>query len=103
MKSSRRNFLITGIGAASSLALSRTALAAKEKVKETDPTAKALGYKHDATQVDAAKQPTYVAGEICGECQHYQGGAGSEWGPCAIFGGKLVAEKGWCSAYVKKA
>src|SRR3546814_338962 len=103
MKASRRTFLIAGIGAASSLALTRQALAAPEKVSESDPTAVALGYKHDAKLVDKAKQTKYVAGEHCGNCQLYQGKAGEEWGPCPIFGGKLVNHDGWCSAYTKKA
>src|SRR3546814_17335425 len=80
MKASRRTFLIAGIGAASSLALTRQALAAPEKVSESDPTAVALGYKHDAKLVDKAKQTKYVAGEHCGNCQLYQGKAGEEWG-----------------------
>lgn len=104
MKSSRRTFLATGIGLASSLALTRQAIAADApKLDESDPTAIALGYKHDATLVDKSKQAKYVAGEDCGNCQLFQGKAGDEWGPCPIFGGKQVARKGWCSAYTKKA
>lgn len=103
MKSSRRTFLVTGIGLASSLALTGQALAQAAKVDEKDPTAVALGYKHDATLVDKTKQAKYAAGEHCGNCQLFQGKAGEAWGPCPIFGGKLVSEKGWCSAYTKKA
>ena len=50
MKPSRRTFLITSIGVASTFALSRQAFADAPKVAETDPTAQALGYKEDATQ-----------------------------------------------------
>jgi hypothetical protein len=103
MESSRRKFLATGIGVASSLALSRQALAEAPKLDENDPTAIALGYKHDATKVDKAKQPKYVAGEACHNCQLYQGKPNDQWGPCPIFGGKQVHKDGWCSAYVKKA
>lgn len=103
MQSSRRTFLVSSIGLASSLALSRQAFADTAKVEETDPLAVSLGYKHDATLVDKAKQTKYVAGEDCANCQLYQGKAGDPWGACPIFGGKQVNAKGWCSAYTKKA
>ncbi|HUL41543.1 MAG TPA: high-potential iron-sulfur protein [Burkholderiales bacterium] len=76
--------------------------AAQEHVNETDPAAASLGYKLDATKVDKAKFSKYMAGEQCSNCQLYQGKPGAEWGPCPIFGGKLVHDTGWCSAYVKK-
>ena len=104
MKSSRRTFLITSLGAASALALaSRQALADAPKVAENDPTAVALGYKMDATKVDKAKYPKHAAGEDCGNCNFFQGKPTDAFAPCQIFGGKQVAGKGWCSAYVKKA
>ena len=40
---------------------------------------------------------------IHSNCQVYAGKPADPAGPCAIFPGKLVAGKGWCSAYVKKA
>jgi len=103
MKSSRRSFLITSIGVASSLALSREAFADAPKVSESDPTAQALGYKNDASQVDKAKFAKYAAGQACGNCQFFQGKPTDAFGPCPMFGGKQVSSKGWCSAYSKKA
>lgn len=104
MKSSRRTFLITSLGAASALALaSRQALADAPKVAENDPTAVALGYKMDAIKVDKAKYSKYAAGEDCGNCNFFQGKPTDAFAPCQIFGGKQVAGKGWCSAYLKKA
>jgi hypothetical protein len=103
MKSSRRTFLITSLGAASALALSRQAFADAPHVPESDPTAQALGYKEDATKVDKAKYAKYQAGEMCSNCQLFQGKAGDAYGPCALFGGKQVNAKGWCSGYTKKA
>ncbi|GAB7526920.1 high-potential iron-sulfur protein [Paraburkholderia sp. 2C] len=103
MKSSRRTFLITSIGAVSALALSREALADAPKVAESDPTAQALGYKADASQVDKAKYAKYAAGEDCGNCSFYQGKPTDAFAPCPMFAGKQVAAKGWCSAYNKKA
>ena len=35
--------------------------------------------------------------------KRYQGKAGDATGGCAIFAGKQVSSKGWCSAYTKKA
>jgi hypothetical protein len=100
----RRQFVITLLPAATAmLALSRTAQAQAAKVEETDPTAIALGYKHDATKVDAKKFPTFVAGRNCSNCQLYQGKPTDAWAPCAIFAGKQVNAKGWCSAWAKKA
>src|ERR1700757_3104834 len=105
MKTSRRAFLITSVGVASTVALgSRAALAADApKVAESDPTAQALGYKEDASKVDKAKFAKYAAGQDCGNCQFYQGKPTDAYAGCPMFAGKQVASKGWCSAYNKKA
>jgi hypothetical protein len=103
MKSSRRTFLIASLGAASSLALARQAVAAPDKVSESDPLAVSMDYHIDASKMDKAKESKYTPGEECGNCQLFQGKAGEDWGPCPIFGGKLVHHDGWCKAYTKKA
>jgi High potential iron-sulfur protein len=103
MKSSRRTFLITSLGTACALAISRQAFADAPMLAESDPTAQALGYKADATQVDKAKYSKYAAGQDCANCSAYQGKPGSMAGPCPLFGEKQVAAKGWCNAYIKKA
>lgn len=103
MKSSRRTFLISSLGGACALALSRQSFADAPKVQESDPTAQALGYKADATHVDKAKYPKYAAGQDCSNCTFFQGKPTDAFGPCPMFGGKQVAAKGWCSAYNKKA
>lgn len=72
-------------------------------VDEKDATAVSLGYHADASKIDKAKQPKYVAGAACSNCSLYQGKAGAAAGGCPIFAGKQVAAKGWCTAYVKKA
>ena len=69
----------------------------------TGPQAVALGYRHDATKVDAKKYPTWSLERACGKCQLFQGQTTDAWGPCAAVGGKLVNAKGWCVAWVKKA
>ena len=102
----RRDFLKAGSLAVVSAAIAGSAANAAEqaaKVDEKDAQAQSLGYKHDATKVDKAKFPKYVAGQACANCALYQGKPTDAWGACPIFANKQVAGKGWCSAYVKKA
>lgn len=72
------------------------------QLAETDPQAVALGYRHDATKVDATKYTAWAAGRVCGNCQLFQGKPSDPWAPCGAFGGKLVNAKGWCTAWSKK-
>lgn len=63
----------------------------------SDPTAKALNYVAVAT---TSKSAAYKAGHECANCALYQGDRKGAWGPCAVFPGKDVDAKGWCSSYV---
>jgi hypothetical protein len=102
----RRDFLKAGSLAVASAAIAGSvdnAAAQGAKVEEKDALAQSLGYKHDATKVDKAKFAKFQTGQICANCTLYQGKPADAWGGCAIFPGKQVAGKGWCSAYVKKA
>ncbi|NKI34753.1 High potential iron-sulfur protein [Wenzhouxiangella sp. XN79A] len=67
-----------------------------------DPTAQALGYKHDVANVDTRKYPQYRPGQVCANCTLYQGAEGEAWGGCQLFPGKLVNANGWCSGYTRK-
>ncbi|MBL8298326.1 MAG: high-potential iron-sulfur protein [Rhodanobacteraceae bacterium] len=96
---SRRRFLATVAVAGAAFAL--PAAADLAPLPETDPTAQALGYKADGSQVDAAKFPKHTPQQQCANCNFYQGTAAV--GPCQLFPGKSVTAKGWCSAYVAKA
>ncbi|MFT4655005.1 MAG: hypothetical protein ACI82S_002665 [Patiriisocius sp.] len=90
----RRNFLkLTGSGLIG-LTLGGVTLraSAQEKLSLDDPTAQALQYVHESQ----------VEGAYCDNCMYIQGEDGTEWRPCAIFPGKVVAAKGWCSAWMKK-
>ena len=100
---SRRRFIVTIPAAALALARAGSSSAQAAKLEEMDPQAVALGYRHDATKVDASKFPAYVAGRNCANCQLFQGKPGEVLGPCAIMSSKLVSAKGWCVAWVKKA
>ncbi len=99
MTKSRRSFLtMVGKGAITislgNLTYQGIVLAAEmPKVDLEDPTAKALAYVHNSPD----------ANQLCQGCQLYTDAASAEWGPCAIFPGKLVSAKGWCKSWVKRA
>jgi hypothetical protein len=69
---------------------------------ESSPNSVALGYVSDASRVDTARHPTFVAGSNCANCALYLGAPGSEAGPCPLFPGQRVAAEGWCSAWARK-
>ena len=106
---SRRQFLRGSCATAlalGGLSVSNAVHADAEKITEDDPTAKALGYKHDASAVDVEKFPKR-AGEagkkqFCDNCALYDktAGADAQWAPCSLFQNRPVAAKGWCNAWV---
>ncbi len=107
MTNSRRIFFKQSFTCASAFtALALTTLARAQTsptaVLETSEQAVALGYKADATTVDAKKYPNRGADQFCAGCTLYQGKAGEASGGCAVFGNNLVAGKGWCGAWTKK-
>ncbi len=73
------------------------------RLNEDDATARALGYRHDAGQVDTARFPQFTAEQFCHNCALFQASGGEEWAGCTIFPGRSVNANGWCSAWVKKA
>ena len=105
---SRRRFLkYTGFGLVlTPLLVRRLDAEVPEKLSEDDPSAKALGYRHDATEVDVGKYPRSAPTEgvrpVCANCALYQAAADDPWGGCAIFPGKQVAGAGWCNAWAPK-
>jgi len=102
---SRRRFLELAAGTVAVAAglSSRPARAADlPHLTESDPTAKALGYREDSRKVVASKYPNHKPGEECGKCNLYKGAPGAQWGPCQIFPGKDVHVKGWCSAFTPR-
>ncbi|WP_333607156.1 high-potential iron-sulfur protein [Arsukibacterium sp.] len=90
----RRSFFKISAGTLIGMTLGGVSLRAfaAEKVKLDDPMAAAMRYTHKSE----------VEGQNCGNCNLIQGEDGQEWRPCAIFPGKLVANEGWCAAWVKK-
>lgn len=103
MTSSRRIFVIQSLSGACAFAVGAAYAQAPAAVLENDPQAVALGYKTDGSTADKAKFPSHNASQSCSGCVLFQGKAGDAAAPCAAFGNKLVAGKGWCSAWTKKA
>ena len=101
----RRNFVRRSTAAIPLLALGGNRLWAAEalpKVEESNATAQALGYVHDATtspKRTSEEQKT----QFCDNCLHYGASAEEDgWGTCALIPGYLVAAKGWCIVWVAK-
>ena len=86
-KISRRKLLGWGTGLTVGAVIPVTVTAAGAKVDEDDPTAKAVAYVHDATQTSNS---AFKAGSNCANCALYKTPE-ADWGPCALFPGKLVA------------
>ncbi len=85
--------------AAGAVLASRPARAEPQKLSVTDPAAIALAYVEDASAVDPKKHPQYVKGSNCENCLQLEGKSGQAYRPCVLFPDKLVAAKGWCSAW----
>ena len=101
---SRRRFIRTGICGVAALHMGAVVLpvAASElpRLDEADPTAKALGYVHDASALGADIRVD--ATRVCSTCRFYPR-AEQAWGTCALFPGKVVSAQGWCKAWVAGA
>ena len=67
-------------------------------VDEADPTAKALGYHCEGGKNPARTDKT----AFCDGCMFYTAQPDKKSGACALFPGKLVCPKGWCSSWQKK-
>ena len=106
----RRNFMKTSVTAAVVLPTmtAGNALADnhEKRIEETNPQAQALGYKHNAEEVDTSRFPRRASAEgkqqLCNNCQFYIGDTSAEWAPCSLFANKYVKGSGWCNAWAKK-
>lgn len=66
---------------------------------EKAPMANALGYKHEAANVNKDRYKKYVAGQNCANCAQYVK-KNDKWGECKIIKGGLVYADGWCNSYL---
>ncbi len=104
-KIARRKFIQLSAGAAAGCLLHPESDAQAQdmpQITADDPVAVALKYTHDASTVDSALRTQPATEQTCANCAQLQGNEGDEWRPCAIFVGKLVNAKGWCSVWVPK-
>lgn len=99
---SRRQFIQIVPVAGAALLGARSASAQANLVNEKDPQAAALGYVADASKADKAKFKNWAANQLCNNCALYQGKVTDAVAGCPLFAGKVVAGKGWCSAWAKK-
>lgn len=118
LSSSRRDFLRNSFVVLAALPVLGTVLASCTKkggsnppegttaVKEDDPLAASLGYKHEASAVDTAKYPKRAGAEgakqFCHNCQFYTARGDSGWGDCTILRGGVVKAEGWCNSWALK-
>ncbi|MFM1887105.1 MAG: hypothetical protein RL026_2262 [Pseudomonadota bacterium] len=103
----RRSFLKVALaGAVGAQVVTQAAqagqAAALPLVDPNDAGAKALGYVHDATKVDAKANPTYKPNQKCSNCLQYVGKATDAQAGCNLFPGKSVKGAGWCKVWVQK-
>ncbi len=103
-EASRRKFIksIGGAAALSALGM-KSANAGDEglpKLDESDLTAVAFKYVHDASVVAETIRPE--KDRYCFNCALYAGSETDEWAGCVIFPGKAVAGRGWCNVWAAK-
>ena len=77
-------------------------------ISETDPTATALSYKHNAAEVPTAQQTEKsgvpFSGQNCASCSFYKAAGqldGAEVGSCQLFPNGKVKSTGWCVSWAK--
>jgi hypothetical protein len=126
----RRNFFQKALLAVSAISVFSSLAKAEERrrggaanagagaavlVDPNDPQAKAVNYKHDLNEIkDKALQTDRMGVKFkdqkCSGCVFYMKDketnvAGKKAAPCQMpfAAGKVVAEKGWCSSWAKKA
>jgi hypothetical protein len=97
----RRDFIMKLVPLAGAAAvLPRVALADVPALTESDPMAKAMGFRLDTTKADQAKYPKHTNDQACAKCLHFtQPGADSA--KCDLFS-KIVPKGGWCSGFSKR-
>ena len=101
---SRRKYVSTAIsGTVLLIGPWRAKSAQTIHLRQTDPIARALGYKKYASAVDPKNFAMYRIGQCCANCQIFQGKKTDASGACATVGGRLVNAVGWCAAWVTKS
>src|SRR3569832_610254 len=96
---------ISAAAAASAAGIPLTSFSAPlQNLDPKAPQAVSLAYTENTSTEVALFFLFFVFFLVCCGCQLYLSAqAADNMAPCTSFGGKAVAAKGWCSAYVKKA
>jgi hypothetical protein len=101
---SRRSFVKSVGGAAviSFIGVNPVASRAERlpRLDESDATAVALKYVHDASSAADSLRPQKE--RYCYNCALYAGSSDDEWAGCSLFPGKSVAGRGWCSVWARR-
>ena len=80
--------------------------AGEKEVPPTDAVASAIGYKANIADIDYKRYPQRKdaknKNQFCDNCALYTS-VNKSWGKCSMMPNGLVAAKGWCGSYNKKA
>jgi hypothetical protein len=97
----RRHFLLRQLPtAAISIGLLPTLLAAETPISENDPATQKLHYRANADALKAGELPGFEPDQRCMRCGLFSRVDGTPYGRCEVLGQRMVAENGWCSAFV---
>jgi High potential iron-sulfur protein len=69
-----------------------------QPLQEDEVVARSLGFKSDATAVDAKAFPNFVPGQHCALCHSAQRTDAAALG-CSVFPGRSVPEQAWCARF----
>jgi High potential iron-sulfur protein len=98
--SNRRVFMMRVVAGGAVLAGTSSIHAqAPEKLAETDPYAKSMGFRLDTTKVDKARYPRHDDSQKCSKCQLWDGKPGAEFAACSFFGDRHTPSNGWCKNF----
>jgi hypothetical protein len=99
--SNRRVFMMRVVAGSAVLAGVQSVHAqAPEKLSETDPYAKSMGFKLDTTKVDKARYPRHDVSQSCGKCQLWDvKAAANDFAACSFFGDRHTPKSGWCKNF----
>lgn len=99
--SSRRIFVMRIVASGAVLSGAQSARAqAPEKLQETDPYAKSMGFRLDTTKVDKARYARHEDTQMCSKCQLWDSkNASGDFAACSFFGDRHTPKTGWCKNF----
>jgi len=97
----RRDFTLKFLPmAGAAMILPRVALADVPLLTESDPMARAMGFRLDTNRVDQAKYKKHTSDQMCAKCLHFTE-PGADSAQCDLFN-KIVPKGGWCSGFTRR-